>query len=131
MLRAHYLIRTRLDSCLILFELRLKLGNLEDGHRLAFPHMGSVIDVQRANIPGLFGVDIDFLKRNQFGTYREVIRKRPRFDASHAHRDAIRLRAIIIFRLNRFLVSAGAYHDCAGDHERRTEAANAPLPLGA
>ena len=55
------------DRRIVLLQLGLQLGDFQRGERLVCLHAAPVVHVQFFHITGLFRVDLDFLKRNQFG----------------------------------------------------------------
>jgi len=61
------LIGSSLDGLVVLFQLRLELGDFQSRQNLVCLNAGSVIDVEIFHVTGLFGIDLDFLERDQFG----------------------------------------------------------------
>src|SRR4029077_6669080 len=72
MLGVRHLIGSIPNGGVILLQLDLEFRNLQHGYDLAFLDPCSVVHQEIAHITGLFGVDVDLLKRNQLGGHREL-----------------------------------------------------------
>ena len=85
LLRMGHLVGGALDRRVILHQLLLQLGNLQNGHQLSLFDAGPVIHQKFAHIAGLLRVNVDFLERNKLGGNGQAARQRHGLHGNYAH----------------------------------------------
>jgi hypothetical protein len=65
--RMSHLIDCALDRRVVLHQLLLQLGNLQNRYQLSLLDAVSVIDKKLFYKAGFLGINVDLLKRNEFG----------------------------------------------------------------
>jgi hypothetical protein len=96
---AAHLVHRVLDLSLILLQLRLQFGNFQDSHDLAGFYMRPIVNAQRFDVAGFLRIDVDFLKRHQFGGQSNLPAQRFHYHVGHPDRDCL-LRTCLNFLIS-------------------------------
>ncbi len=71
-LRVCHLIGGAPDGGIVLLQLLLQFGDFQNRHQLPFFYTGPIIDQKLLHVARLFGVNVDLLKRHEFGGKRQA-----------------------------------------------------------
>ncbi len=110
----------------ILLQLNLEFGDLENGHDLAFLYPGSIVDQEIMHIAGLLGINVDLLERHQFGGHRELALESLPADLDDAN--GYRVRS---FTFGAHFLALDTARQAAGHNYRQTAGRPKKLDAGA
>ena len=88
-LGARDLVLPGFNGRLVDLQQRFQFRNFENRHHLVFVDVAAIVHAERFHIARFFGINVDLLKRHQFGADSEVLGHRPRLRLHEPNRHSV------------------------------------------